>query len=292
MPRSYLIAGANGMLGNALQRVVLERGERFVAPAEGDFDITDADAVTRVVRQFGESLGPDESGVFVNAAAYTNVERAEDEPEIAHLVNGWAPGMLAKAALREGVRFAHVSTDFVFDGRKAGAYFEDDETNPLSVYGASKLEGERSVAAAFPDALVVRTAWVFGSHGANFPLKVLSAGRERGSLSVVNDESGSPTYTVDLARGILGLLDAGATGLYHLAGAGSCTRFELAGEVLRIAGLGAIPVEPVLSSAFPTKAERPKNSVLDCGKAAGVGVVMPEWRDALARFLAEVDVAG
>jgi dTDP-4-dehydrorhamnose reductase len=231
-------------------------------------------------------MAPGCEGVLVNAAAYTNVEGAEDHEELAYLVNAQGPAILARAAREHGLTFVHVSTDFVFDGRKDGAYVETDDTNPLSVYGASKLAGELAVAEECPEAIIARTAWVFAPEGANFPNKILAAAATRPSLSVVTDEIGSPTYTLDLAAGLVGLVDAGAAGLYHLAGAGSCSRFELARAVLDGGGLSAIELEPVTSDAFPTKAERPKNSVLDCSKAAGLGVTMPEWHDSVRRFLA------
>ncbi|KAF0207703.1 MAG: dTDP-4-dehydrorhamnose [Actinobacteria bacterium] len=231
-------------------------------------------------------LGPLIGGVLVDAAAYTNVEGAEDDAERAYLVNETGPRLLATAAREAELAFVHVSTDFVFDGRKVGAYVETDEVNPLSVYGASKLAGERAVAEAYPEALVVRTAWVFGCGGVNFPTKILELAATRETLSVVTDEIGSPTYTLDLANGILALVDAGACGLFHLAGAGSCSRFEMAGEVLRLAGLSRELV-PVTASAFPSKAARPANSVLDCSRAASLGVTMPDWRDALGRFVGE-----
>ena len=287
MQRAFLIAGAGGMLGTALQRVLAERGVAFQAPAEADFDICDEASVGRVVAEFARSLGSGVRGVLFNAAAYTNVERAEDQPELAYLVNETGAANLARAACGADLDFVHISTDFVFDGTKVGPYAEDDEPNPVSVYGASKLAGERAVVCECPDALIARTAWVFGPAGANFPLKVLAAARERGQLSVVTDEIGSPTYTPDLAAGTLALVEAGASGLFNLTGSGACSRFELAVEVLRLAGLGDVPVEPVLSSAFPTKAARPANSVLDCSKAARLGVVMPPWRDALSRFVAQ-----
>jgi dTDP-4-dehydrorhamnose reductase len=273
------------MLGTALQRVLGEQRARFVAPAEGAFDITEAASVKSRVTEFANSLRDGESGVIINAAAYTNVERAEDEPDIALLVNERGAVNLARAAHESGLGFVHVSTDFVFDGTKDGAYAEDDEPHPLSVYGQTKLAGEDSVAAENPDALIVRTAWVFGPAGVNFPVKILEAARKNPQLKVVTDEIGSPTYTIDLATGILGLVDASACGLFHLAGTGSCSRFELASEVLKLAGVST-PIEPVTSDAFPMKAARPLNSVLDCSKAAALGVTMPEWRDALARFMA------
>lgn len=281
----YLIAGAGGMLGTALQQVLTLRDTPFVAPSEREFDITDADAARRSVDAFVHNGG--EGGVLFNAAAYTNVERAEDEPELAFRVNELGARILAEAAREAGLGFVHISTDFVFDGTKAGPYTEDDAPNPLSAYGASKLAGELAVASANPDSLIVRTAWVFGPGGANFPTKILELASRMPALKVVTDEIGSPTYTVDLASGCVRLVDASAHGLFHLAGSGACSRFELAEEVLRLAGL-ATPLEPVTADAFVSKAARPANSVLDCTKAAALGVRMPEWRDALARFMATV----
>jgi dTDP-4-dehydrorhamnose reductase len=285
MPGPLLIAGAGGMLGHALQIVAGQRGRSFFAPVESEFDITSAADVSRVVRAFAE-LHPD--GALINAAAYTNVERAEDDPETAFVVNRTGARLLAAAGARAGLPFAHVSTDFVFDGTKHGAYTEEDEPNPLSVYGVSKLAGERVVLSANPTALIVRTAWVFGPYGANFPTKILERAAGSIAVTVVNDEVGSPTYTLDLAAGILDLLDARARGIFHLAGSGSCTRDEMAREILRLAGRERVKVVPVPASTFPTKAARPANSVLDCSKAAEMGVTMPDWHDSLARFVPTV----
>ena len=294
VPVGYLVAGANGMLGHALRRVLFGQGRTQSAPSEEAFDITDSEAVLREATRFAAELDPDQRGVLVNAAAYTNVEGAEDEPQRAYLVNETGARILAEAARAAGLGFVHVSTDFVFDGAKDGPYVETDSPGPLSVYGASKLAGDRAVAVAYPEALIVRTAWAFGPAGSNFVTKVLDAARIRGSLQVVDDEIGSPTYTVDLAGGILRLVEAGATGIYHLAGADPAgtavgpgvSRYDLALEILSLAGLGDVPVEPVSSGSFPSKAARPANSVLDCGKAAAFGVTMPPWPDGLARFIA------
>ncbi len=280
---SYLVAGAGGMLGTALRQVLTGRGTPFEAPDERSFDITDRVAVEKMVGRFASGVRA--RGVLVNAAAYTDVERAEDEAAVAYRVNEDGARNLAEAARAAGLGFVHISTDFVFDGAKAGAYTEDDETNPLSIYGASKRAGERAVREAYPEALVVRTAWAFGPGGVNFPSKILGLARQRQQLSVVTDEVGSPTFTVDLAGGIVALLEVGAEGLLHLTGAGSCSRFELAAEVLRLAGLRRDLV-PVSTNAFPSRVARPANSVLDCSKAAALGVTMPSWRDGLARFMA------
>lgn len=284
---ALLVAGASGMLGTALRQVLPESGHRLCAPSEADLDITDAAQARDVLGRFAEQLPAGLRGVVVNAAAYTDVERAEDEPARARLVNATGAGILASAAREAGLAFVHVSTDFVFDGRKTGPYVESDEPNPLSVYGVTKLEGECAVAEAYPDALVVRTAWLFGSGGASFPAKILAAARTRDRLQVVTDEVGSPTYTIDLARGIAALADARASGLYHLAGAGWCSRFELAEEVVGLAGL-TTPIDQVTSDEFPTKAARPANSVLDCSKAAARGVTMRDWRESLAEFVAQL----
>jgi dTDP-4-dehydrorhamnose reductase len=285
MPGPLLIAGAGGMLGHALQIVCEQRGGAFIAPVESDFDIASIEDVTRMVAAFA-SLHPD--GALVNAAAFTDVDRAEDEPEAAYLVNRTGARLLAAAAARGGLPFVHVSTDFVFDGKKGAPYTEEDEPNPQSVYGVSKLAGERVVLSANPTALIVRTAWVFGPFGSNFPTKILERASGSIAVTVVDDETGSPTYTLDLATGILDLLDAGARGMFHLAGSGSCTRDEMAREILRLAGLDSVKVMPVPAASFHSKAPRPSYSVLDCSKAASLGVTMPDWRDALARFVPTV----
>ena len=225
--------------------------------------------------------------MFLNAAAFTDVERAEDEAEAAYRVNAEAPALLARAAREAGLTFVHVSTDFVFDGTKLGPYVETDEPNPLSVYGASKLAGEKAVLEEDSSAIIVRTAWVFGPGGVNFPTKLLAAARERGELKVVDDEIGSPTYTVDLAEGIVSLVMRGAQpGIYHLVGRGTVSRHDMALRILQLARLD-VPVTRARSADFPSKAARPRNSALDTSKAESLGVSLPDWRNALARFMAE-----
>ncbi len=306
-----LILGSGGMLGTALQEIAGRRGLASQAYSRPELDITDRAAVRRTVADFAAHVERRAAlGVVMNAAAYTDVEKAEDDPERASLVNEVAAGWLAAVSLTAGLRLVHVSTDFVFDGAKTGPYNESDEPRPLNIYGASKLAGEKAVFSAYPGALVVRTSWTYGPGGTNFPLKILnlarsamaSSGRLWGdtepghkptppTLQVVTDEVGSPTYSNDLAEGLVALLSAGATGLYHLAGSGSCSRYELAVETLRLAGFEIsedLTVEPVGSETFPTKAIRPHNSVLDCTKAAGLGVRLPSWQDGLARFIARL----
>ncbi len=310
--RELLIVGAGGMLGTALTRIAERRGyiPRGLRGEPNSISPTERPCATRSGGSLRRLARDGASGAVVNAAAYTDVEGAEDHPERAYLVNELAAGRLAAAVRGEGLAFVHVSTDFVFDGTKRGAYVETDEPRPLSVYGASKLAGERAVRSGHPEALVVRTAWTYGPGGNNFPEKILRRARallsgtvatlvgvmpgsdyEAPVLQVVADEVGSPTNSVDLADGLLALLSLGATGVYHLTGDGSCSRYELALETLRVAGFVVpddLAVEPVASSNFPSKAVRPLNSVLDCAKAADLGVRLPAWQDGLARFVAEL----
>ena len=282
MKRPLLIAGAGGMLGFAVQTMAAERGFETYAPEEGTFDITSHDMVPKVIATFAKQHP---TGAVLNCAAYTNVDEAEEHAEVAFFVNQFGAGLLAEIAAANNLPFIHISTDFVFDGKKSGAYKETDEPNPLSVYGASKMAGEWAVAAADPKALIVRTAWSFGPCGANFATKILDRARTTDTIQVVSDEVGSPTYTLDLAAALLRLIDVGATGLLHVAGSGWCARDEMAREVLRIAGLHKVDVESVPAATFPGKAERPANGILDCSKAGILGVIMPTWRDALARYV-------
>lgn len=306
--REIMVVGAGGMLGTALRWMAPHDGLAVRPYTEAELDITDQAAIRSAVGAFATHVGrAGVGGVVINAAAYTNVEAAEDDPDRAHLVNAAAAGWLAAAARDEDLAFVHVSTDFVFDGEKPGPYTEDDTPNPLSVYGASKLAGEQAVFSSHPAPLMIRTAWVFGPAGTNFPAKILGRARvatsimaetpgatvdgEAQVLRVVADEVGSPTYTLDLADGLLALLAAGVTGLFHLTASGSCSRYELALETLRLAGFtvpGDLRVEPVASATFPTKAKRPLNSVLDCRKAERLGVRLPAWQDGLGRFVSEL----
>lgn len=285
MRRPILIAGAGGMLGTSLQIVAAERGFDTHAPDEATFDVTSHEMVNQVVGAFAKQYP---NGAVVNAAAYTDVDEAEDHPERAFLVNQFGASLLAETAAAHKLPFVHVSTDFVFDGRKSGSYSENDEPAPLSIFGASKMAGEWAIAAVDPKALVVRTGWTFGPGESCFPLQVIEEAREKGRVTAVSDEMGSPTYTIDLAGALLHLVDVGAQGLLHVAGSGWCTRDEMAREVLRLAGLNDVDVISVRSAQYPGKAERPAYSVLDCSKAAVVGVVMPSWRDSLARFIPTV----
>ena len=240
--------------------------------------------------------------VVINAAAYTAVDQAEDEPEFAMRINAQGAREVAEAADSIGAPIIQVSTDYVFDGTSERAYREDDETGPISVYGASKLRGEEAAREANPRHLIVRTSWVVSPFGRNFVRTMVEAARSREVLNVVDDQRGRPTSALDLADALLAILDRWAAGdmvgqgrTYHVANAGEASWFELAREIMdecRRVGAPAAEVRPIASSEWPTKAERPRNSVLDCSRfEEEFRWEMPDWRPsvrAIVRRLAAV----
>ncbi|KPF77627.1 dTDP-4-dehydrorhamnose reductase [alpha proteobacterium AAP81b] len=273
-----LIAGAAGQLGRALQASA-PAGVTVIAPAEADFDITSRDAVAAVVA----AAAPD---VIFNAAAYTAVDKAEGDAEAAMRINADAVGNLAAT----GVRLVHVSTDFVFDGSAGRPYAPDAATNPLGVYGATKLAGE---IAAGPEALIVRTAWVYAARGNNFVATMLRLMRERPELRVVADQIGTPTHAAGLARALWALTAADTRGIYHWTDAGACSWYDFAvaigEEALALELLDkAVPVLPIRTEDYPTPARRPAYSVLD--KTATWAITGParHWRAELRDCLREM----
>lgn len=281
--RRWIVTGAGGQLGSCLaERLRESADDEVVAFDRATLDITDASALRRVVRE----IAPD---LVANAAAMTHVDRCETEPDAAEAANATAPAVLAEICRETGARLVHVSTDYVFDGTGATPYREDDPVGPHSAYGRTKLAGEERVRAALPDALIVRTAWVFGP-GRNFVRTMLEAAarRLRGEgpdLRVVDDQRGSPTYSDDLARAILALVEAGGTGTYHVANAGVATWWELARAAIDAWGHPELPIARVRTEDFPRPAPRPSWSVLDIGRAERAGVVMRPWREALHAYL-------
>ena len=252
------------MLGQDVMRVA---GERAVGFTHAELDVTDAAAVR-------EALG---GATVINCAAYTNVDGAESEPEAAHAVNAEGARNVAEAA----ARVVYVSTDYVFDGTKRDPYLESDETGPIQEYGHSKLEGERATAGANDDHLVVRSSWLFGAGGRNFVETMLALGRERDELLVVDDQTGSPTFTGHLAEALVGLADGEERGVLHVAGAGSCSWFEFARTIFERAGLDA-ELRPCTTDEFPRPARRPANSVLESERGAPA---LPAWQDGLDAYL-------
>jgi dTDP-4-dehydrorhamnose reductase len=281
---SSTIVLGTGQLGAALVRLA---GAEVRSLDRAALDLADLDAIE-------PALASERPAVLINAAAYNRVDEAERRPAEAFAVNAVAPGRLARAATSLGARFVHISTDYVFSGDVRRPYLEDDLPAPLGVYGASKLAGEHLVRAHAPDALIVRTGGVFGTPAGarrgrhNFVQAILAQARASQPLRVVDDQTVGPTYALDLACAILRLVDAGATGTVHVASAGCCTWYEFARAILDAAGLD-IPVIPISSAERAAAARRPPYSVLDCTRLAAHGIVMPHWRDALKRYLAEVD---
>ena len=284
-----VITGANGMLGHALADALHARDLKPILLDRTGCDLADPAAVARVFDR--------RPTLVLNCAAHTKVDQCEQEPAVADRVNGTAVGELAAGCRRVGAAIVHVSTDFVFNGTGTSPYAVDHPTGPLSAYGRSKLLGETELQKHAPDRwLVVRTAWVFGRHGANFPKTMVTVARAGKPLSVVSDQVGSPTYTVDLAAGILDLLDAGAGGTYHVTNAGQTNWRDFAVAALAEFGVNH-PVSGITSADWakvkPNAAHRPSYSVLDLAPfERATGRPMRPWRQALAAFHAEVDAAG
>lgn len=287
----WTVTGAGGMLGTDLVALLHARGEDVRALDRAGLDVTDADAVDAAVRG---------SDVVVNAAAYTAVDAAEDDEARAFAVNAVGAQHVARSAARYGARLVHVSTDYVFDGgaTRAGGYAEDAALAPRSAYGRSKAAGERAVRSVHPDALVVRTAWLYGAHGACFPRTIARFARDRGSVDVVDDQVGQPTWTVDLADLVVRLVGAGAPGgAYHGTAQGQASWWELAREVVAAAGLDPEGVRPTSSAAFARPAPRPAWSVLghDALRRLGVepiGDWRERWRAAAPHVLAGLEDPG
>jgi len=272
-----LVLGSNGQVGFELGRARLPAGMTVTGIDRDRIDITDRKAV------FAAVPGHD---LVVNVAAYTAVDRAEGERDAAFAANAEAPGYIAEACRNEGAALIHFSTDYVFDGVKAGPYIEDDPVNPLGVYGESKEAGERAVRAALAEHVILRTAWVYGVHGHNFVKTMLRLADERRTLRVVADQRGSPTAAADLAAAILRIATAPTKrwGTFHFTGGGETTWHGFAEAIVG----GRVPVEPIATADYPTPARRPANSVLDCGKiAAAYGIVGRPWQVALGEVLGQ-----
>ena len=273
-----LITGAAGMLGSDVRAATLDAGHEPIALARSELDIADAAAVTAAVAE----ARPD---VVINCAAWTDVDGAEADEAGAAVVNATGAGHVAAAAQAAGAWTVHVSTDYVFAGDRQTPYVESDPVAPASGYGRTKLAGERAVAAAAPERhTIVRTAWLFGNHGACFPRTILRLARERDTLSVVDDQIGCPTFTGHLAPALVALAAAPVPGVVHVAAAGQCSWFAFAEEVVRSAAV-TCEVRPCTTAEFPRPAPRPAYSVLRTERGDAVPE-LPHWRDGLTAYLA------
>jgi dTDP-4-dehydrorhamnose reductase len=277
-----LVLGKRGQVGSALLPVLAPLGQVTAVDRE-EIDLADAGAIREGVK----NARPE---VIVNAAAYTAVDKAEDERELAFAVNGAGPGILAEEARKMDAFLVHYSTDYVFDGGKRGAYTEDDTPAPLGVYGASKLAGERAVAAAGGRHLIFRTSWVYSPGGSNFVLTMLRLAREKPELRVVNDQRGAPTSADAIAGATAQALTMKdpPSGLFHMTAAGETTWHGFAVAILKEAGL-TTPVRAIRSDEYPVKATRPKNSILDNAKLRTTfGISLPDWRESLRAVMAAI----
>ena len=274
-----LVTGAKGMLGTELMLMLESETDWEAVGADIDeFDITSGDSTAALVRD----VSPD---LIVNCVAYTNVDKAEEERDLAFAVNADGVGNLCDAAGQ--AKIVHISTDFVFGQDTKESYTEDDEPSTACVYGESKLAGERILFEKRPDALCLRTAWLYGPYGKNFVATILRLGRERDRLDVVTDERGSPTHTYDLAEVVILSAKAGLNGLYHCTNEGRCSRYEFAEAALELAG---IDTQLGATTDYPRLAKVPKASVLDCTKLArALGRPNRPWRDALRHYVTRTD---
>jgi dTDP-4-dehydrorhamnose reductase len=273
-----VVTGVSGQLGTAFRRQI---GSNATYLTRADLDLAEPDSIRPVI----EGIRPT---VVINCAAYTAVDRAEEDAEVARAVNAVAVGELAAVTRDVGARLVTFSTDYVFDGTKAGAYTEDDEPNPLNVYGRTKLEGEGLAVAANPGVVVIRTSWVLSGTHSNFAATMLRLMSE-GTVNVVDDQRGHPTLVDDLATATLAVLETDASGLLHLTNAGTTTWFGLAREVAEIAGIDVDRVQPITTEEYPLPAERPANSVLESVRLEELELTpLPHYRDRLERAVAEL----
>ncbi|MFC2105549.1 dTDP-4-dehydrorhamnose reductase [Candidatus Bipolaricaulota bacterium] len=279
--RRVLVTGGAGQLGSDIAREFSKEFE-VVSVDVPDFDITNLDVTIQHLR----GLKPH---VIVHCAALTDVDECETEVDKTYLVNGIGARNVAIAAHKVGSRLVYISTDYVFDGEKAGPYREHDCPNPKTIYGMSKLMGERFVKQQTHAHFILRIAWLYGRTGHNFVKTILRSAQTRSELRVVDDQRGTPTWTVDVARQVQRLLQTDAYGTYHATSQGSCSWFDFAGAVLAEAGLDT-PIIPVATAEFPRPAPRPKNSVLDNFLLRIQGMdIMPPWQDSLKQFMTTID---
>ncbi len=273
MNKHILVTGGNGQLGSELKNLLPDA----VFTDFSDLDITNFNAVMDFVKN-------NNIDTIINCAAYTAVDKAEDEPELAAKVNTVGPENLAKT----GCKLIHVSTDYVFDGCGHQPYQPDDEANPVSIYGKTKLAGEQAVLLSAKEVVIIRTAWLYSSFGNNFVKTMRRLGAERESLNVVADQIGTPTYARDLAEAIVAVLpqlNEQNKGVYHYTNEGVCSWYDFAHEIMELSGLKC-KVCPIPSSAYPTKATRPFYSVLDKSKIKSTfGIEIPHWKESLQKCL-------
>lgn len=280
-----IVTGANGQLGQSLQFIAAEYPQLdFRFYNSQDLDITQKTQIEAIFRKIKPHF-------CINAAAYTAVDKAESEPEKAHKINVTGAGNLAEVCKEFGAKLIHISTDFVFDGTQKTPYTEDDRTNPKSVYGQTKLDGEKAIQIIFDDYFIIRTSWVYSQFGNNFMKSMLRLSKERETLSIVNDQIGTPTNAVDLAHVLVQIIlhtvqsqERKTYGIYNFSNEGHCSWFDFAKKIFEINNI-KIDLKPIPSSDYPTPADRPKYSVLDKNKIKRVfGVEVKNWEESLKKM--------
>lgn len=300
---NILVTGANGQLGNEMRLLAPSRNDRFVfadilevsGKETSILDITDSEAVIKAVR--GNNID-----IIVNCAAYTNVDRAETEPELCAAINATAPGILAAAAKEAGALLVHISTDYVFDGRlRDTAYSENDLCCPSSVYGQTKLDGERAITASGCNHVILRTSWLYSGSGKNFVKTMLALFAQKDRISVVSDQIGSPTCASDLAEAVCKVIDDysacsnrlayAKNGIYHYSNGGSCSWYEFARKIAEVSGCTSCTILPCSSEEYPSAVTRPAYSVLDKTKVMAVfGAAVPHWEESLIKHLKDIRI--
>ena len=276
--KKILVTGSDGLIGTNILPDLSKQFE-IIPATEKQWDILDKKMGDEILR----SHQPD---VLINLAAITNVDGCEDAADAAYRVNAEGAGLLADLCEKYNVKLLHFSTDYVFDGTSTRPYAEEDTPNPLSVYGRSKLLGEKKVLEGHPSSLVVRTEWIYGRGGENFITKLTKIAREKGKVEVVDDQTGAPTFAQDLAEPVKALITQDKSGIYHITNGGACTWFQFAKEIFSILHID-VPCLPVGSAQVQRRATRPAYSVLDCSKLRNdTGLFMRPWQEALKHYLA------
>jgi len=275
-----LVTGARGMLGTDLVCLLEEKGHELFATDVEELDITNLDFLDKMIGD----ICPD---VVINCAAYSDVDKAEEEGKIAFLVNGLGVRNLAHVCGELNIDLCHISTDYVFDGTKEGPYSPDDPPHPINTYGKSKLAGEKNIQEILNEYYIIRTSWLYGKNGNNFVSKIIDSAKKQKEIHVVDDQVGSPTWTVALSQAISLIITTKKYGIYHVTGEtdGGISWYRFAQEIVKLSGLNS-EVLPVKTGDFPVVAERPKNSVLDLSVAETVlNENLPLWNDSLKKFL-------
>ena len=270
-----LITGGNGQLGRALQTAFTS--DKVEAFGHSDLDITNREQVS-------ETISRHQPDFVIHAAAWTDTAGCERDPDLATRVNGEGPAIVAEACRETGSAMLYISSNEVFDGEQETPYMEDDQPNAINAYGRSKLGGERHVQAVLDRSCIVRTSWLYGPGRKSFPEKILGPARKGGPLRVVTDENASPTFTVDLAGAIAGLVHQRPSGIFHLTNAGACSRREWAEEVLRLAGI-SVQIETATQADYGAPYRKPVYSALANANAARLGISLRRWQEALAEHM-------